>query len=154
MWKTNNCDADALSKICDDLMSETLESIPLNSGYLSTDNFLYSQCLGRASLKFPNHCELSRQDAMTMYLNQPEVQSAMHVPSTNWSMCSNSISGNWTFDGGSMIPILETMAIDHSINVLVYNGDLDILEIPATMTRYCLSTRLIFFFFFFVSRSF
>merc|ERR1711991_1294581 len=69
-----------------------------------------------------------------------DVQESIHAIPTNWTMINASISANWTFDGGSMIPILDRISVDHGVRLLVYNGDLDILEIPPAMTRHCLST--------------
>ena len=141
-WDVGQCQTRATSSKCSALLESLLSTLPLNSGYLSTDNFLLVKCLGRATLQLPTNCSLvTPMNAMTMYLNRLSVQRALNVlKPTNWTMCNPIIANSWKFDGGSMIPILERISIDHNIRLLVYNGDLDILEIPPAMTRYCLGT--------------
>ena len=143
-WDHFNCQVDSSSsKSCENLLNDLFSTLPLSSGYLSTDNFLFQKCVGAPSLNFPEKCgEMNSQQAVANYLNLPSVQKALHVKqmTVDWSLCNSTISNNWTFDAGSMIPILEDISIDWKIRLLIYNGDLDILEIPAVMTRFCLAT--------------
>lgn len=57
------------------------------------------------------------------YLNRPSAAAALHVSSsTQWSICSNSLS--YTSSGDSMLPNYQLL-LQNNIRVLVYSGDAD-----------------------------
>ncbi|XBH70481.1 hypothetical protein VPH35_098133 [Triticum aestivum] len=67
------------------------------------------------------------------YLNNPEVQKAMHARTTDWSECSESLNG-WTDSPVSMMPTIGWL-VDNGLRVWIYSGDMDD-ECPITATRY------------------
>ncbi|CAN6443977.1 unnamed protein product [Victoria cruziana] len=73
------------------------------------------------------------------YLNQPEVQEALHANATGlkwpWSSCSSIIIWN---DSSDSLPLL-TEFINHGVRVWIYSGDVD-ARVPVTSSRYSLST--------------
>ncbi|KAM3275854.1 hypothetical protein ACQJBY_044311 [Aegilops geniculata] len=68
------------------------------------------------------------------YLNNPEVQKAMHArTNTDWSECSESLNG-WTDSPVSMMPTIGWL-VDNGLRVWIYSGDMDD-ACPITATRY------------------
>jgi len=56
------------------------------------------------------------------YLNQPDVQSAIHVKSTNWKEIGNIIYPNTT---DNMIPYFEFFIANTDWSILIFSGDAD-----------------------------
>ncbi|CAL9171792.1 unnamed protein product [Musa hybrid cultivar] len=74
------------------------------------------------------------------YLNDPEVQKALHANITrlnySWSSCSRVIS-NWVDSPSTILPIIQQI-LAHGVQLLVYSGDTD-GRVPVTSTRYSLN---------------
>lgn len=74
------------------------------------------------------------------YLNDPEVQKALHANITrlnySWSSCSRVIS-NWVDSPSTILPIIQQI-LAHGVQILVYSGDTD-GRVPVTSTRYSLN---------------
>nr|GFC66864.1 serine carboxypeptidase-like 26 [Tanacetum cinerariifolium] len=75
------------------------------------------------------------------YLNQPEVQLAIHANTTGlpypWAPCSDLISEQWKDSPLSVIPIYKRI-IDHGLRILLYSGDVDAC-VPFTSLRYAIA---------------
>ncbi|KAJ7954553.1 Carboxypeptidase [Quillaja saponaria] len=78
-------------------------------------------------------------DYTEVYLNRPEVQTALHANVTKipypWTHCSDTITF-WRDAPASILPIIRKL-VDGGIRVWVYSGDND-GRIPVTATRYTL----------------
>jgi len=59
---------------------------------------------------------------MTVYLNQPSVQSAIHARPTNWQWVGNIIYRNET---ANMIPLWQRFINETNWKMMVYSGDVD-----------------------------
>lgn len=92
----------------------------------------------RADASTPDPCA---PDLVTPYLNQPEVQQALHVQTyITWAGCSESAFQNYSMPDilASMLPIYtELMA--RGLRIWIFHGDLDAV-CPTTTTRYALES--------------
>lgn len=129
-WRQHRCYETGNTAQCSEVLDRVLRSLPLNS-YMNAQNFVYQQCLGKPSLEYPTkRCGeyVKPLEGMTAYLNRAETQSALKAVPLKWEMCNASISERWSFDGGAMTSIIQHLALDREIPVLLYNGKRDILK--------------------------
>ncbi|KAL6657452.1 hypothetical protein ACP70R_005232 [Stipagrostis hirtigluma subsp. patula] len=74
-------------------------------------------------------------DYVEAYLNNPDVQKALHANVTRldylWSACSHP---NWTDSAETVLPIIQEL-LKNNIRVWVYSGDTD-GSVPVTSSRY------------------
>jgi len=110
---------------------------------LDPDDIFFSFCSGNASLDFATYPPPSQKqncnnidDLVTSYLNRADVQTALNVPKTIWSECTDL---RYTIVGDSMIPYYEFIFRSKpGLKILVYSGDLDILTVPFAFTLPCI----------------
>lgn len=70
------------------------------------------------------------EDYTTSYLNNAQVQSAIHVQATQWTECGGP---NYNFGTDSMIPIYQMFMNSTTYKMMVYSGDMDtVLNFYAT----------------------
>jgi len=161
---TQNCDASPAQSICASILNDAIGEIgviyqqlmedesmevtgvvphfddqPLPS--LDPDNLYQDFCSGNGSLQFsagvPDTC-FPLGNALTAYLNQANVQTAINAKSVQWSVCSPTL--NYSESGASMMPLFRQFLSDKpTLKVLVYSGDIDVLTIPFGYTQQCLS---------------
>lgn len=63
-------------------------------------------------------------DYISKYLNSAAVQEAIHAKvGSTWAQCG--LTGLYDFNYESVVPLYEQWASDHSLHILVYNGDTD-----------------------------
>jgi len=63
---------------------------------------------------------------LTHYLNQPDVQKAIHANPQAWSECTYAVNYNYSDVQKSVLPIYREIFVKYpSIRVLVYSGDVD-----------------------------
>ncbi|XP_073120271.1 serine carboxypeptidase 1-like [Henckelia pumila] len=78
---------------------------------------------------------------VSVYLNTPEVQKALHANVTGisgpWAACNDSIHSNWQDWPFTVLPIIKELMAS-GIRVWIYSGDID-LVVPVTATRYSMS---------------
>uniref|UniRef100_A0A453L0C1 Uncharacterized protein n=5 Tax=Aegilops tauschii TaxID=37682 RepID=A0A453L0C1_AEGTS len=65
------------------------------------------------------------------YLNDPEVQKALHVRTTKWAGCTDL---HWKDSSASIVPTLKWL-MGHGLRVWLFSGDFDSV-CPFTATRY------------------
>jgi serine carboxypeptidase-like clade 2 len=111
------------------------------SSSVNPDMLYYSYCTGNGTLDFdtaivPNCFTLDQQ--VSVYLNQPSVQSAIHAQPTNWGECSVIL---YNQNAGSVIPYLNNFfSVASSMRILYYSGDCDFATVPFPQTQRCLET--------------
>jgi len=71
---------------------------------------------------------------MSEYLNQKNVQTAIHAQSMTWSDCSNKVDYSRDDLLTSMIPVYQWLLTNSNIRMMVYSGDVDGI-VPVTGTR-------------------
>ncbi|GAB2214819.1 hypothetical protein Droror1_Dr00019183 [Drosera rotundifolia] len=69
------------------------------------------------------------------YLNNPEVQAALHARPTSWSTCNNF---NWTDQAYTVLPNIQAL-MAHNMRVWIYSGDVDSV-VPVTSTKYTIES--------------
>jgi serine carboxypeptidase-like clade 2 len=110
------------------------------------DDLFQDFCTGNGTLDFINSplmddpnspCDEEIGDLIVEYLNRPDVQFALDVPSMPWDVCSPL---NYKFEAQNMVNYyLRIIRNKPGVNILVYSGDLDILTVPLGYTLPCLS---------------
>eukprot|EP01103_Thecamoeba_quadrilineata_P009174 TRINITY_DN18891_c0_g1_i1.p1 TRINITY_DN18891_c0_g1~~TRINITY_DN18891_c0_g1_i1.p1 ORF type:complete len:487 (+),score=66.30 TRINITY_DN18891_c0_g1_i1:3-1463(+) len=157
-WTENLCDTEAPPNraYCDDLYNITQTEVgdifqqatgaaPLPLPSLDPDDLYQDFCTGNGSLAFSENLPtetgqcISIDELLFNYLNQPDVQEAIHVfnAPVQWSACSSII--NYTVVYHSVLPIyLEFFKQRPDLDILVYSGDVDVATVPFAMTQKCL----------------
>jgi len=112
-----------------------------NQPSLDPDDLFQDFCTDNGTLNFsenlPNECNPSG-DLITAYLNRADVQKAINVKPTNWSICSDTLE--YYSNVGSLIPFYRNIFnLKPEIKVLIYSGDLDVMTVPFPVTQACLS---------------
>lgn len=81
----------------------------------------------------PNYCSDSQ---LTAYLNQMDVQQALHVrpPQQEWAECSSKVQYSTVDTQTSVLYAYEYFISNTSMRILVYSGDNDAI-VPYTGTR-------------------
>ncbi|KAJ4831610.1 hypothetical protein Tsubulata_014823 [Turnera subulata] len=94
-----------------------------NSSFYSESAFIFDPC---------------SPDYVHSYLNNPEVQKALHVTDIphQWEACSAKISQLWKDQAVTVLPILQEL-INLGLRVWIYSGDTD-PAIPVTSTKYAI----------------
>ncbi|XP_057955749.1 serine carboxypeptidase 1-like [Malania oleifera] len=69
------------------------------------------------------------------YLNNPEVQTALHANPTTWRACRNF---NWTDSPSTILPIIKDL-MKSGIRLWIYSGDID-GRVPITSSRYSINS--------------
>ena len=65
-------------------------------------------------------------DVLTDYLNDPEVQTDLHITgSPAWNMCSEEVGGNWKYQQEASLWIYRVLAHTPDLRSLFYSGDTD-----------------------------
>mmetsp|Transcript_20728 Transcript_20728/g.30833 ORF Transcript_20728/g.30833 Transcript_20728/m.30833 type:complete len:492 (-) Transcript_20728:60-1535(-) len=110
-------------------------------GKINPDSLYFSFCVGNTTLRFTElsnaQCE-SKDDQMSAWLNNPDVQSALHARPTHWKACGGV---SYRRNVGSVIPYLEQIfKIAPGLRILYYSGDIDIATVPFGQTFRCLET--------------
>ncbi|CAI8606347.1 unnamed protein product [Vicia faba] len=83
-----------------------------------------------------NNFDPCSDDYTTTYLNQPEVQEALHVKATKWLPCSDDLS--WTDSPASILSTINRLR-SSGISIWIYSGDTD-GRVPITSTRYSINS--------------
>ncbi|KAM5566396.1 serine carboxypeptidase-like 34 [Rosa sericea] len=98
---------------------------------------LFSRAEGRG--KRPEGYDPCASDYTYLYLNNPEVQKALHANVTGisypWTHCSDNITF-WKDAPPSVLPVIRKL-VEGGLRVWVYSGDTD-GRVPVTSTRYAL----------------
>jgi len=108
---------------------------------INPDMLYYSYCTGNGTLDFNtaiNPTCFALPDQASAYLNNPQVQAAIHAQPTTWSEC-----GGVDYDKtqGSVIPLLENFfVLAPNMRILYYSGDVDLATVPFAETQRCLET--------------
>ncbi|XP_075478974.1 serine carboxypeptidase 1-like [Primulina tabacum] len=75
---------------------------------------------------------------VSVYLNTPEVQKALHANVTGvsgpWADCNYYVNSHWQGIPSTILPIIKEL-MANGLRVWIYSGDVD-LVIPVTATRY------------------
>jgi serine carboxypeptidase-like clade 2 len=77
-------------------------------------------------------------DYIYSYLNQHQVQTALHANYTTWESCSYVVDWDWDDSPNTILPIIENL-MRNNITVWIYSGDTD-RAIPVTSTRYAINS--------------
>ena len=125
-----------------DLQSnERLNRLVQPSGAIDPDMLYFSYCTGNGTLDFnvdivPDCFTLDEQ--VSTYLNDPDVQNAIHAKPTHWTECSILLYRPLRMD---MTKYLEDFfSIAPTMRILYYAGDVDIATVPFAQTQRCLET--------------
>ncbi|KAI5654137.1 hypothetical protein M9H77_31324 [Catharanthus roseus] len=78
-------------------------------------------------------------DYVFNYLNNPEVQTALHVAAAPypWQLCNQTLHGHWADSPLTVLPIIKELMAS-GIQVWIYSGDTD-GAVPITCTRYAIN---------------
>ncbi|OIW14475.1 hypothetical protein TanjilG_19891 [Lupinus angustifolius] len=139
----NDCDFDDyvfenphnLSKSCNDVISEANEIV---GEYINNYDVILDVCypsiveqelrLKKMATKISVGVDVCMTYERRFYLNNPEVQKALHANRTNlpypWSMCSGVLNYNDNDPNINILPILKRIVQNH-IPVWVFSGDQD-----------------------------
>jgi len=111
------------------------------SGVLNPDCLYYSYCTDNATISFTedrvDDC-FGVSSRVSAYLNQADVQTAIHAQPTKWGECGGVV---YKKDAGSMMPYLQQFfSIAPTMKIFYYAGDIDIATVPFAGTQRCLET--------------
>jgi len=158
-WTINACPINPNTTVCLAILNDTINQVgvidqPLLKDFLGNhksvqddnlpsldpDDIYFSYCEGNGTLSFvksnPEDCESVDYD-LNDYLNRADVQAALHVNPTNWSLCDMNL--NYTIGWESMVPIYRSFVKRNpNLHILIYSGDVDILTVPFAMTQPCI----------------
>eukprot|EP01103_Thecamoeba_quadrilineata_P015789 TRINITY_DN5086_c0_g2_i1.p1 TRINITY_DN5086_c0_g2~~TRINITY_DN5086_c0_g2_i1.p1 ORF type:complete len:486 (+),score=93.35 TRINITY_DN5086_c0_g2_i1:24-1481(+) len=157
-WTNHGCNGDWYKVTCLEIYNTTLSeigifdqevvvstgppSLPLPS--LDPDDLYQDFCTGNGSLSFSIEVPSIEEDCTSIdtllqnYLNQADVQVAIHARPTDWTACTNNI--NYTRNYVSMLPFYFDFFKERpDLNILVYSGDVDIATVPFAITQKCLN---------------
>jgi hypothetical protein len=155
-WTNHGCDTNFLKIACLEIYNTTIAeiggfdqevastgppSLPLPS--IDPDDLYQDFCTGNGTLDFSiqdptvaSQCT-SIDTLLSNYLNNPQVQAAIHAKPTTWEACTDQI--NYTRNFPSMLPFYEDFFKERpNLNILVYSGDVDIATVPFAITQRCL----------------
>jgi carboxypeptidase C (cathepsin A) len=156
-WTDNGCNTNFAKIVCLEIYNTTLNeigilnqqvssvgppSVPLPS--IDPDDLFQDFCTGNASLSFSIEEPSIAPDCTSVdtllsnYLNNPQVQQAIHARPAFWQACTNVL--NYTANFPSMLPFYEDFFKERpDLNILVYSGDVDIATVPFAITQRCLN---------------
>jgi len=112
---------------------------------LDPDDLYENFCTGNGSLDFssnlPQDPGCVAVDTLAQnYLNEPDVQEAIHARPTKWVACASPPQLIYSHSFPSMIPFYEKIFNGApGFNVLVYSGDVDVNTVPFPYTQKCLA---------------
>ncbi|KAF8021511.1 hypothetical protein BT93_G1834 [Corymbia citriodora subsp. variegata] len=140
-----------ISKECAEVHEKQVEEM---GNFTAPDDVLEPYCFsGTAAMQSASssawdayHAKLARRmvltdpclaDSIISYLNNPQVQKAIHANTTKlpsvWQSCSGPLSYQGLNLGNDIIPLLSGLIKEH-LPVLLYSGDQD-SKVPLTQTR-------------------
>jgi len=149
-WNDNGCDVSSFKAKCISIYEVINEEIgrefqqAVQPG-LDPDDLYENFCTGNGSLDFssnlPNEPDCIAVDTLAQnYLNQIDVQQAIHARPTKWVACADPPQLEYTPSFPSMIPFYENIFNGKpGFNVLIYSGDIDINTVPFPYTQQCMS---------------
>ena len=128
-------------KMFEELVEKKYESKRQLSGSVNPDMLYYSFCTGNGTLDFNTaivpDC-FTLDDQISVYLNEPSVQAAIHAQPTKWGECGGVL---YHQNAGSVIPYLNNFfTVAPSMRILYYSGDCDFATVPFPQTQRCLET--------------
>ncbi|XP_010279512.1 PREDICTED: serine carboxypeptidase-like 40 isoform X2 [Nelumbo nucifera] len=128
----------------DECINSTNEAF-MNEVLIDIYNIYGSQCFSSNLTEKPKKASLMNFDPcsdnyVVAYLNQPDVQEALHANITklkyDWQPCSDVLT-KWNDSPSTVVYLLQEF-MDNGIRVLVFSGDVD-GRVPVTSTRYSLN---------------
>eukprot|EP01103_Thecamoeba_quadrilineata_P014501 TRINITY_DN433_c0_g2_i1.p1 TRINITY_DN433_c0_g2~~TRINITY_DN433_c0_g2_i1.p1 ORF type:complete len:373 (-),score=42.52 TRINITY_DN433_c0_g2_i1:45-1163(-) len=150
-WNEKGCNAFAYTKDCLELYEEIYRAIGKefqqtdpNQPSLDPDDLYENFCTGNGSLDFSSNLQgpncIAVDTLAQNYLNQADVQAAIHAVPTNWTACADPPQLFYVESFPSMLPFYEKIFEKRSdFNILVYSGDVDVHTVPFPFTQRCLS---------------
>ncbi|XP_059664333.1 serine carboxypeptidase 1-like [Cornus florida] len=121
-----------LSAKCDSLIEKSIEEMGDIDDYNIYAPLCDAPMLKNGSVDDFDPCSSMYRDS---YLNNAEVQKALHANPTSWRSCRDY---NWTDSPRTVIPIIKDFIVN-GLRVWQYSGDIDSV-VPVTSTRYSISS--------------
>jgi len=114
-----------MSAACTAAVARMKQSLGGLFGYSLYDDCIYDEGFRRRKLGGLNDYACPG-DAMTRWLNLPEVRESLHIqPSNRFNSADNGVGMNYTSSEPNVLPIYERARQLEGLRVLVYNGDTD-----------------------------
>ena len=110
-------------------------------GAINPDMLYFSYCSGNGTLDFDVEIVpdcFGLDDQVSTYLNDPNVQQAIHANPTNWRECTILLYRPLKMDMTKFLE--EFFQIAPGMRILYYSGDVDIATVPFAQTQRCLET--------------
>ncbi|KAL2485527.1 Serine carboxypeptidase-like 40 [Abeliophyllum distichum] len=115
------------------------EKSPGEMGNIEINNIYAPVCLNKTirngSSGSVNYFDPCSDTYVEYYLNNADVQSALHTKPTIWTGCR---SYNWTDSPDTILPVIKDL-IENGLRVWIYSGDID-ANVPVTSSRYSISS--------------
>ncbi|CAI9761598.1 unnamed protein product [Fraxinus pennsylvanica] len=115
------------------------DKTPEEIGNIEINNIYAPVCLNKSlrngSGGSVNYFDPCSDTYVESYLNNPDVQSALHTKSTNWTACR---PYNWTDSPDTILPVIKDL-IGNGLRVWIYSGDID-ANVPVTSSRYSINS--------------
>ncbi|XP_022897735.1 serine carboxypeptidase II-3-like [Olea europaea var. sylvestris] len=122
------------SEVCYDYREQAYETI----GNIYTYDIYAPLCSTSSSAPGVSNFDPCSSDYVFDYLNNPEVQKALHANITGvpgpWEDCNDIISTGWQDSPYTLLPTIKKL-MESGIRVWIYSGDTDRI-LPVTATRY------------------
>jgi len=149
-WNSKGCDVNSLNPGCLALYETINEEIGIEYQQavqpgLDPDDLYENFCTGNGSLDFSSNLPkdpgcVAVDTLATDYLNEKDVQEAIHARPTKWTACAEPPQLEYSQSFPSMLPFYENIFNGApGFNILVYSGDIDINTVPFPYTQQCMS---------------